>query len=87
MMAIFSDFIESYIEVFMGEFYVFGESFKRCLDNLDLVLTRCEENNLVLNWEKCHFMVKERIVLRNQISNKGLEVDQAKIEVIVKLLL
>jgi hypothetical protein len=29
-----------------------------CLANLDKVLTRCGEVDLVLNWEKCHFMVK-----------------------------
>lgn len=40
------------MKVFMNDFSVFGESFKRCLDNLDLVLTRCEEINRVMNWEK-----------------------------------
>ena len=40
-----------------------GKSFERCLNNLSEVLNRCEEFNLVLNWEKCHFMVKEGIVL------------------------
>ncbi|CAN6543452.1 unnamed protein product [Malus baccata var. baccata] len=43
------------------------------------------ETNLVLNWEKCHFMVKHGIVLGHLISSKGIEVDKAKIEVIVKL--
>ena len=28
-----------------------------CLENLRRVLERCKEKNLVLNWEKCHFMV------------------------------
>lgn len=51
----------------MDDFSVFRESFKKLLDNLDLVLTRCEENNLVMNWEKCHFMVKEGIVLGHKI--------------------
>jgi len=32
----------------------------------------------VLNWEKCHFMVKEGIVLGHKISEKGIEVDRAK---------
>ncbi|XP_070031566.1 uncharacterized mitochondrial protein AtMg00860-like [Nicotiana tomentosiformis] len=41
--------------------------------------------NLVLNWEKCHFMVKEGIVLGHNISKNGIEVDKAKIEVISKL--
>ncbi|GKF41020.1 hypothetical protein Tco_0124362, partial [Tanacetum coccineum] len=42
------------------------------------MLARCEETNLVLNWEKCHFMVKEGIVLGHKISKAGIEVDKAK---------
>ncbi|XP_075106936.1 uncharacterized protein LOC142179935 [Nicotiana tabacum] len=49
------------------------------------VLKRCEETNLVLNWEKCHFMVDEGIVLGHKISKKGIKVDRAKIEIISKL--
>ncbi|GJX91642.1 reverse transcriptase domain-containing protein [Tanacetum coccineum] len=50
-----------------------------------LMLARCEETNLVLNWKKCHFMVKEGIVLGHKISRAGIEVDKAKIDVIAKL--
>ncbi|GKA33615.1 reverse transcriptase domain-containing protein [Tanacetum coccineum] len=49
------------------------------------MLGRCEETNLVLNWEKYHFMVNEGIVLGHKISGKGIEVDKAKIVVIAKL--
>ena len=63
MMAIFSDMVEKTIEVFMDDFLVLGNSFDNCLENLRSVLIRCEETNLVLNWEKCHFMVQEGIVL------------------------
>ncbi|GJX52881.1 reverse transcriptase domain-containing protein [Tanacetum coccineum] len=49
------------------------------------MLTRCEETNLVLNWKKCHIMVKEGIVLGHKISRKGIKVDKAKIDVIAKL--
>ncbi|CAM8938028.1 unnamed protein product [Rhodiola kirilowii] len=45
----------------------------------------CVEVNLVLNWEKCHFMVKEGIVLGHKITKKGIEVDKAKVEAIEKL--
>ena len=38
-----------------------------------------------MNWEKCHFMVREGIVLGHKISERGIEVDRAKIEVIEKL--
>ena len=85
MMAIFSDMVEKTIEVFMDDFSILGDSFDNCLENLRSVLIRCEEINLVLNWEKCHFMVQEGIVLRHRISTRGIEVDKAKIEAIEKL--
>ena len=50
VMAIFSDMVEDFMEIFMDDFFVFGSSFNDCLHNLDLVLNRCEETNLVLNW-------------------------------------
>ena len=59
----FFNVIEKSIEVFMDEFSIFGTSFDKCLSNLDTVLKRCVETNLVLNWEKCHFMVTKGIVL------------------------
>jgi hypothetical protein len=59
--------------------------FDNCLHNLDKVLQRCEETNLVLNWEKCHFMVNEGIVLEHKISERGIEVDRAKVEAIEKM--
>nr|GEW16745.1 reverse transcriptase domain-containing protein [Tanacetum cinerariifolium] len=49
------------------------------------MLKRCEDTNLVLNWEKCHFMCKEGIVLGHKISKSSLEVDRAKVDVIAKL--
>ena len=69
----------------MDDFSVLGNSFDNFLENLRSVLIRCEETNLVLNWEKCHFMVQEGIVLEHQISARGIEVDKEKIEAIEKL--
>ncbi|GJV78010.1 reverse transcriptase domain-containing protein [Tanacetum coccineum] len=85
MMAIFHDMIEETMEVFMDDFSVFGDSFSSCLSHLDKMLKRCEDTNLVLNWEKCHFMVKEGIVLGHKISKSEIEVDKAKVDVIAKL--
>ncbi|GJT81290.1 reverse transcriptase domain-containing protein [Tanacetum coccineum] len=85
MMAIFHDMIEETMEVFMDDFSVFGDSFSSCLSHLDKMLKRCEDTNLVLNWEKCHFMVKEGIILGHKISKSGIEVDRAKVDVIAKL--
>ncbi|GJX37480.1 reverse transcriptase domain-containing protein [Tanacetum coccineum] len=85
MTAIFHDMVEDFIEVFMDDFSVFGNSVDCCIANLDRMLARCEETNLVLNWEKCYFMVKEGIVLGHKISRAGIKVDRAKIDVISKL--
>ncbi|CAN6691777.1 unnamed protein product [Malus baccata var. baccata] len=82
MVSIFSDFVEKIIEVFMDDFSVFGDSFDGCLDNLTLILKRCIETNLVLNWGKCQFMVKQGIVLGHIVSAKGIEVDKSKLDLV-----
>lgn len=68
----------------MDDFSIFGKSYDSFLDRLRNVLKRCIETNLVLNWEKFEFMVTEGIVLGHKFFAKGIEVDQAKIEVIEK---
>ncbi|KAM1450466.1 hypothetical protein ACFX2I_037702 [Malus domestica] len=85
MVSIFSDMIEKIIEVFMDDFSVYGDSFDTCLHNLSLVLKRCQETNLVLNWEKCHFMVSHGLVLGHIISEKGIEVNKSKVELVSSL--
>ncbi|KAM2340125.1 hypothetical protein ACFX1X_019632 [Malus domestica] len=82
MVSIFSDFVEKIIEVFMDDFSVFGDSFYGCLDNLTIILKRCVETNLVLNWEKCHFMVRQGIVLGHIVSERGIEVVKSKIDLV-----
>ena len=85
MMSIFADFIDDIMEVFMDDFSVCGQSFEGCLSNLEMVLKRCVKVNLVLNWEKGHFMVRQGIVLGHIVSDKGIEADKTKIEVIENL--
>ena len=57
MMSMFSDLAEEVMEIFMDGFTVYGSSFEHYLQNLGIVLHRCQDKNLALNWEKCHFMV------------------------------
>ncbi|XP_019459876.1 PREDICTED: uncharacterized protein LOC109359632 [Lupinus angustifolius] len=59
--------------------------FHLCLKNLEIVLGRCVETNLILNWKKCHLLATEGIVLAQKFSRKGIEADKAKVEVIEKL--
>ncbi|RVW18573.1 Retrovirus-related Pol polyprotein from transposon opus [Vitis vinifera] len=69
--------VERIMEVFMDDITIYGNTFEECLVNLEAVLNRCIENDLVLNWEKCHFMVQQGIVLGHIISEKDIEVDKA----------
>ncbi|RDY09369.1 Retrovirus-related Pol polyprotein from transposon 17.6, partial [Mucuna pruriens] len=85
MISIFSNLLEDCMEVFMDDFTVYTESFKACLSNLSKVLCRCIESNLVLNFEKCHFMVTEGIVLHHLVLVRGIEVDKVEIDVISSL--
>ena len=83
MLSLFSDMVERFLEIFMDDFSIYGDSFDQCLHHLELVLQRCIEKNLTLNWEKCHFMVRQGIVLGHEISRRGIKVDKAKVEVIL----
>ena len=85
MANIFSDMIWDFLEVFIDDFSIFGSSFHQCVHHLDLILKRCRRTDLVLNWKKCHFLVKEGIVLGHKISEKGIEVVKAKVDLIANL--
>ncbi|RDX98842.1 Retrovirus-related Pol polyprotein, partial [Mucuna pruriens] len=85
MTSIFSDLLQECMEMFMDDFTVYAGSFDTGLENLSKVLTRCIDTNLVLNFEKCHFMVTEGVVLGYLVSNKGIDVDKSKIDIITSL--
>ncbi|RDX80649.1 Retrovirus-related Pol polyprotein from transposon opus, partial [Mucuna pruriens] len=85
MISIFLDLLENCMEVFMDDFMVYGESFNACLENLFHILTRYINTNLVLNFEKCHFMVTEGIILGYLASIRGIKVDKAKVNIIASL--
>nr|GEV32081.1 DNA-directed DNA polymerase [Tanacetum cinerariifolium] len=82
-------FMDQMLERLAGnEFYCFLDGFSgfsSCLSNLDKMLKRCKDTNLVLIWEKCHFMCKEGIDLGYKISKSRIEVDREKVDVIAKL--
>ena len=69
----------------MDDFSVFGNSFKEALKNLEKVLLRCQKSHLTLSGNKCRLVCKAGVVLGHLISNKGIQVDLAKIEIILHL--
>jgi hypothetical protein len=81
VLAIFSDFME----VYMDEFTVYVNAYQEALDNLEKVLIICQEMNLSLSHEKCKMLLTEGVVLGHHISSEGIKFDPAKIEFIVRL--
>ena len=79
MLGIFSDLVERIMKVYMDDITVYGGSFEECLINLETVLHRCIEKNLVLNWEKSHFMVSQGIVLGILFKKKGSKLIRQKL--------
>jgi hypothetical protein len=86
LLGIFVDLIHDYVELYMDEFTVYGNTYHEALDNLNKVLIRCQEINLSLSHEKCKMLLTEGVVLGHHVSSEGIIVDPAKIKVIVKLL-
>ncbi|XP_052621494.1 uncharacterized protein LOC128127143 [Lactuca sativa] len=85
MVSIFSEYVENIIEVLMDDFTIYGNSFDECLSNLTKILQRCIDTDFVLNYEKCHSMVDKGLILGHIVSQKGLEVEKTKIDVIKSL--
>ncbi|RDX98347.1 Retrovirus-related Pol polyprotein from transposon opus, partial [Mucuna pruriens] len=83
MLSIFLDMLEECMEVFMDDFTVYADTFDTCLENLSRVLKRCTNTNLVLNFEKYHFMVTEG--MGHLVSSRGIEFDKAKVDIITSL--
>ena len=78
MLSIFSDMVERIVEVFMDDITIYGGTFEECLVNLEVVLNRCIEKDLVLNWEKFHFMVHQGIVLAISSPRNALKLIKQK---------
>ena len=70
VLAIFADL--DFVEIYMDDFSVFGDSFWEAVKNLEKLLLHCQESHLTLSDKKCTLMCKERVVLGHLISDKGI---------------
>ena len=73
------------MEKYMDDFTTFGVTFEEAMMNLEKVLIRCKEHNVALNNEKYFMLMQEGMVPGPFISTARIQVDPAKIEVILTL--
>ncbi|GKA84679.1 reverse transcriptase domain-containing protein [Tanacetum coccineum] len=79
MLAIFHYMIGESVEVFMDDFLVFGKSIDNCLKNLDKMLQRCKDANLVLNWENVTLWLKKELYLDTKCPMQALKLTKPKL--------
>lgn len=70
--------------VFIDDILVYAHSIEALREQTEAVLKALRENNLTLNSEKCEYD-KERVkFLGHELSEKGMDIDQSKVETIAK---
>lgn len=67
VLGIFVDLIHDYVEVYLDDFTVYGNTFEEALGNLEKVLIRCQEIFFALGHEKCKMFLTKGIVLGHQV--------------------
>jgi len=83
VLGIFSDLIHECDEIYMDDFFVYGDSFNEALDNLERVLIRCKESNISLSHKKCKMLSQQGIFLGHHISFACIKVDTDNIKVVM----
>ena len=69
----------------MDDFTPYGEDFDQALETLEKVLELCIATRLCLSNEKFHMMMTEGVNLGHYIFAARIQVDPAKIEVLLLL--
>jgi len=70
------------VETDIDDILVWGTTQKEHDEQLEVVLKRCEEINLTLNKEKCHFRVDEASYIGHILNFNGVQPDPEKVRAI-----
>lgn len=82
VLTIFVDLIHDYVDVYMDDFTIYGNTFEEVLGNLKKTLKIFQESNPSLS-NDFFLMVNEGVVLGNHVSLLGIKVDPHKFEVTI----
>ena len=85
MVALFHDMIHHEIEVYVDDMIARSQTEEEHLDHLQKLFVRLKEYKLRLNPNKCTFGVRSGKLLGFIVSNKGIEVDPAKVKAIQEM--
>lgn len=83
--TIFHNMMHTLIEYYMDDLPTKSLTREGHLAVLEKIFTRLEQYNVCLNPKKCVFGVTSKKLLRYVVSNKGIEVDLAKVKAIIEM--
>ena len=83
MMAIFSEYLQKFMAIFVDDFTVYSNT-NQHLECLQLMFSRCREKRVCLNPFKCLFGAYRGAVLGHVVSSQGIEMTNDKVEAILK---
>ena len=83
ILSIFADLINDGLEVYMDDFTPYGDDFDPALDTLEKVLQRCIATRLCLSHKNFYMMMNEGLILGHYVSAAGIQVDPAKIQILL----
>ena len=85
IVTLFNDMIHKEIEVYVDDMIAQSQTEEEHLDHLQKLFARLKEYKLRLNPSKCTFGVRSGKLLGFIVSNKGIEVDPAKVKAIQEM--
>ena len=85
MVALFHDMIHHEIEVYVDDMIVRSQTEEEHLDHLQKLFDRLTTYKLRLNLKKCTFRVRSGKLLGFIVSDKGIQVDHAKVKSIQEM--
>ena len=85
MVALFHDMIHHEIEIYIDDMIARSQTQEENLDHLHKLFKRLKKYKLRLNPNKCTFRVRSGKLLGFVVSNKGIEVDPAKVKAIQEM--
>jgi len=82
MQTTMSDFMFSFLLVYLDDLLVYSRTFEQHLVHLDQLLSKIIQVGLKLRLEKCQFLRREVTYLGHTISAEGVSCEQGKVDVV-----
>ena len=84
MHRVFRPFLDQFVIVFIDDMLIYSRTHEEHESHVTIVLQTLREHKLYAKMSKCEFWMKEVKFLGHVVSEQGVDVDPAKIEVVMK---